>query len=78
MVSSSGSWRHRAANLVHAITVAEKWPGVQTFLASDLGERCAALVRQAVFLEAARGLVGNRPLNQPSAPNYLTKTRQIT
>ena len=42
------------------------------------GERRAALGRQAVFLEAARGLAGNRPLNQFSTPNYLTKTRQIT
>ncbi len=62
----------------YGITVAEKWSSVQTFPARDLGERRAALVRQAVFLEAARGLVGNRPLNQFITPNYLAEWRQIT
>ena len=56
--------------LCHAITVAEKWSNVQTFSAHDLGDCCAALGRQAVFLEVARGLVGNRPLNQSSGKGW--------
>ena len=60
------------------ITVAKSGQVCKLFSASDLGERSAALVRQAIFLEAARGLVGNRLFNQPDAPNFLTENRQIT
>ena len=48
----------------YGITVAEKWLDVQPFSACDLGERCAALGCQAVFLEVAHRFVRNRPLNQ--------------